>query len=287
MTGYGKGASADIQGRCTVEVKTVNNRYGEVSMKMPRSFLGYEPEVRKAVTARVKRGKTDLFVQWEPAEGELTVPPINLAAARGYHKAFLDLAHDLHVSADIPLSLVISQKYVLQEIVSEESGDLLQVLLQAVHQALDSLDTMRLREGDALQSDLKERRIELAALVSQVRERSPQVVEEYQQKLQQRLEKLLAGSEVDPQRLAQEVALLADRCDITEELVRLESHFIQFDEALLLNEPVGRKLDFLMQEINREVNTIGSKANDAVITSLVVQMKAELEKMREQVQNIE
>lgn len=287
MTGYGKGEAADTQGRCVVEVKTVNNRYGEVSVKMPRSFLAYEHEVRKAVGGRVKRGKADLFVQWEAAAGEVVVPPLNHAVAKGYHQAFLDLAHELHVSAEIPLSLILAQRNVLQESASEEQGDLLPLVLQAVGQALDGLDGMRLREGEALQADLKGRRTDLAALVAQVRERAPQVVDEYQQKLQQRLEKLLGGTELDPQRLAQEVALLADRCDITEELVRLESHFIQFDETLLLKEPVGRKLDFLMQEINREVNTIGSKANDATITSLVVQMKAELEKMREQVQNIE
>jgi len=287
MTGYGKGEAADTQGRCVVEVKTVNNRYGEVSVKMPRSFLAYEHEVRKAVGGRVKRGKADLFVQWEAAAAEVVVPPLNHAVAKGYHQAFQDLAHELHVSAEIPLSLILAQRNVLQESASEDQGDLLPLVLQAVGQALDGLDGMRLREGEALQADLKARRTDLAALVAQVRERAPQVVDEYQQKLQQRLEKLLGGTELDPQRLAQEVALLADRCDITEELVRLESHFIQFDETLLLKEPVGRKLDFLMQEINREVNTIGSKANDATITSLVVQMKAELEKMREQVQNIE
>ena len=287
MTGYGKGESTDHQGRCLVEIKTVNNRYGEVSVKMPRSFLAYEHEVRKAVGGYVKRGKADLFVQWEPAAGEVVVPPLNHAVAKGYHQAFQELAHELHVSAEIPLSLILAQRNVLQEQASEDQGDLLPLVLQAVGQALAGLDGMRLREGEALQADLKARRTELAALVAQVRERAPRVVEEYQQKLQQRLEKLLGGAELDPQRLAQEVALLADRCDITEELVRLESHFVQFDETLLLKEPVGRKLDFLMQEINREVNTIGSKANDSAITSLVVQMKAELEKMREQIQNIE
>jgi uncharacterized protein (TIGR00255 family) len=287
MTGYGKGESVDVQGHCVVEIKTVNNRYGEVSIKMPRSFMAYENDVRKAVAGRVKRGKADLFIQWEPAAGEAMVPPINHVAAKGYHQAFLDLAHELHVSAEIPLSLIISQKNVLQEATSEEQGDLLPVLLKSVEQALNGLDLMRMREGEALQIDLKARRSDLAGLVAQVRERSPLVVNEYQQKLQQRLDKLLSGVEMDPQRLAQEVALLADRCDITEELVRLESHFVQFDDTLILKEPVGRKLDFLMQEINREVNTIGSKANDAAITTLVVQMKAELEKMREQVQNIE
>ncbi len=287
MTGYGKGESSEQHGRCLIEIKTVNNRYGEVSLKMPRSFMGYEGDVRKIVGARVKRGKADLFVQWEPTENELAAPSLNKSVAKGYHQAFLDLAHELHVSAEIPLSLIVSQKNVLQETTAEEEKDLLPTLVKAVNMALEKLDSMRLKEGEALKADLVERRNELTALVKDLRERSPNVVEEYQLKLQQRLDKLLNGIEMEPQRLAQEVALLADRCDITEELVRLDSHFSQFDDALKLNEPVGRKLDFLMQEINREVNTIGSKANDAIITSLVVQMKAELEKMREQIQNIE
>ncbi len=287
MTGYGKGESSEQHGRCLIEIKTVNNRYGEVSLKMPRSFMGYEGDVRKIVGARVKRGKADLFVQWEATENELAAPSLNKSVAKGYHQAFLDLAHELHVSAEIPLSLIVSQKNVLQETTAEEEKDLLPTLVKAVNMALEKLDSMRLKEGEALKADLVERRNELTALVKDLRERSPNVVEEYQLKLQQRLDKLLNGIEMEPQRLAQEVALLADRCDITEELVRLDSHFSQFDDALKLNEPVGRKLDFLMQEINREVNTIGSKANDAIITSLVVQMKAELEKMREQIQNIE
>ncbi len=287
MTGYGKGEASDARGRCIVEVKTVNNRYSEVALKMPRSFLAYEQDVRKLVAGRIRRGKADLFVQWEPAAGETSVPPVNLAIAQGYKQAFVQLAHELHLSADIPLALIVSQKNVVQEVAAEEPEELQSLLLAAVQKALDGLDQMRRREGGALQADLEKRRSDLAGLVAQVRERAPQVVSEYQQKLQQRLARLLDGNELDPQRLAQEVALLADRCDITEELVRLNSHFVQFDETLGLEEPVGRKLDFLMQEFNREINTIGSKANDAAITALVVQLKAELEKMREQVQNIE
>lgn len=287
MTGYGKGEVASERGRCLVEVRTVNHRYGEVTVKLPRSFMAYEHELRKAAANRIKRGKADLFVQWEEAAGAATVPPINLAAARGYHAAFLELAHELRLSPEISLALIVGQKNVLQEPVGEEQPDLLPQVLQAVTAALDGLDAMRLREGEALVQDLRERRQGLAELVAQVSARAPQVVEEYQGKLQQRLVKLLHDTELDPQRLAQEVALLADRCDVTEELVRLQSHFVQFDETLALTEPVGRKLDFLMQELNREVNTIGSKANDATVTSLVVQMKVEMERMREQVQNIE
>lgn len=287
MTGYGKGEMTAANGRCVVEIRTVNHRYGEVTVKLPRSFMAYEHELRKIAGSRIKRGKADLFVQWEEAAGTVAVPPLNFAAAKGYHAAFLELAHELRLSPEIPLSMIVAQKNVVQEVVTEEQPDLLPQVLQAVTSALDGLDAMRLREGEALAQDLRERRQGLAELVAQVTARAPQVVEEYQAKLQQRLIKLLNDAELDPQRLAQEVALLADRCDVTEELVRLQSHFVQFDETLALAEPVGRKLDFLMQELNREVNTIGSKANDATVTALVVQMKAELERMREQVQNIE
>jgi uncharacterized protein (TIGR00255 family) len=146
---------------------------------------------------------------------------------------------------------------------------------------------MRTREGESLAADLLGRRRQIAEWVAQIRERTPFMVPEYRQKLTARLEQLLGDVELDPARLAQEVALMADRCDITEELVRLASHFAQFDEAMRMKEPVGRKLDFLMQEMNREVNTIGSKAGDAVVAGLVIRVKAEMEKMREQVQNVE
>jgi uncharacterized protein (TIGR00255 family) len=168
-----------------------------------------------------------------------------------------------------------------------EDTEFLPQLMEAVKSACLAIDAMRSREGGVLATDLLARRSQIADWVHQVSERTPLMVAEYQQKLSARLEQLLGSTDLDPGRLAQEVALLADRCDITEELVRLASHFIQFDEALGLKEPVGRKLDFLMQEMNREVNTIGSKANDAIIAGLVIQIKAEMEKMREQVQNVE
>ncbi len=287
MTGYGKGEASSENGSFVVEVKTVNNRYGEVSLKIPRGFMACEHELRKVVAARVKRGKADLFVQWEPTVEAVQIPAVNLPAAKGYMLAFSELASELKLPANIPLELILSQKNVLQEQSGGSEDDLLPQLLMAVNNALDALDQMRIREGEALQADLMARRNNLAELLDQIRQRTPLIVEEYQQKLQQRLEKLLDGIELDPQRLAQEVAILADKADVTEEMVRLESHFVQFDDTLQLKEPVGRKLDFLMQELNREVNTIGSKANDATVAAIVVQMKAELEKMREQVQNLE
>lgn len=218
-----------------------------------------------------------------------SVPPVNHAVAQGYKQAFVELAHELHLSADIPISLIVAQKNVLQETALEEDQDRFPLLQEAAERALDDLQRMRSAEGDLLSLDLEARRQTLSGLITDVATRAPLVVQEGSNRLRQRLEKLLAGSgaDLDPQRLVQEVAILADRSDITEELVRFQSHLAQFDGMLKQQEPVGRKLDFLMQEFNREVNTIGSKANDAEITRLVVQLKAELEKMREQVQNIE
>ena len=288
MTGYGKGEAVSERGRFTVEIRSVNHRYGEVSVRMPRGFLSLEQEVKRAVTSQLKRGKIDVTVQWEEAVAVEGIARIDNAVAAGYHAAFSGLARDLGIAADVPLSLIITQKGVLKDTAPAiDEAEFQPQLVAAVQSAVGTIDAMRTREGDALAADLLARRAQLAEWAAQVGERAPQVVTEYRQKLKVRLDQLLEGVEMDPARLAQEVALMADRCDVTEELVRLSSHFAQFDEALRLKEPVGRKLDFLMQEMNREVNTIGSKSNDAELTSLVIRIKAEMEKMREQVQNVE
>jgi uncharacterized protein (TIGR00255 family) len=288
MTGYGKGEALSAQGRFTVEIRSVNHRYGEVSIRMPRALFSQESEVKRLVSAILKRGKIDVTVQWEEATGADSIPQVNRELAAGYYERFRQLSGELGLPGEVPLELILAQKGVLRDsgTTIDEAG-LLPQLTEVVRAAVSDIDSMRTREGETLAADLLARRRQLAEWVEQIRTRTPLMVAEYQQKLSARLEQLLGDVELDPARLAQEVALLADRCDITEELVRMGSHFAQFDEAMRLKEPVGRKLDFLMQEMNREVNTIGSKANDAVITSLVIQVKAEMEKMREQVQNVE
>jgi uncharacterized protein (TIGR00255 family) len=288
MTGYGKGEEISEQGGFTVEIRSVNHRYGETTVRLPRAFLSQEGEVKRLVSAILKRGKIDVTVQWDEASGVESIPQLNRELARVYYEAFSRLSGDLGLPGEVPLSLILAQKGVMRDngTTIDETG-LLPQLTQAVGEAVAAIDGMRVREGQALATDLLARRCQVAEWVDHIRVRTPLMVAEYQQKLSARLEQLLGDVELDPARLAQEVALLADRCDITEELVRLDSHFAQFDEALHLKEPVGRKLDFLMQEMNREVNTIGSKANDAVIASLVIRIKAEMEKMREQVQNVE
>ena len=288
MTGYGKGEASAPNGNFLVEIRSVNHRYGEISVRLPRTFYAFENEVKRLASSVLKRGKIDISVQWDEATAANTAPQLDMAVARGYYEAYTRLAKELNLPQDAPLSLIMSQKGVMKEVVGTvDETELLPQLLAAVQSAVTSLDNMRLREGDALAEDLQARRLQIAEWSKLIGERTPQMVIEYRQKLKSRLEQLLEGAEMDESRLAQEVALLADRSDITEELVRLSSHFSQFDEALQSSEPVGRKLDFLMQEMNREVNTIGSKSNDAGITNLVIQIKAEMEKMREQVQNVE
>lgn len=288
MTGYGKGEATAQHGVFTVEIRSVNHRYGEVSIKMPRTFMAWENDVKRQVSSQLKRGKIDVFVQWEELSAAGSIPQVDMIVARGYHDAFSLLADELKLSKDMPLSLLLSQKGVMKDssTVIDET-ELQPYLFSALKEAVSAIDAMRTREGKALETDLLSRRSQIAEWTGQISERTPLVVSEYRQKLKTRLELLLEGTDLDESRLAQEIAMMADRSDVTEEIVRLGSHFSQFDEALGLAEPVGRKLDFLMQEMNREVNTIGSKSNDTELTALVIRIKAEMEKMREQVQNVE
>jgi uncharacterized protein (TIGR00255 family) len=288
MTGYGKAESAYGAGRITVEVRCVNHRYGEVTVKLPRVLLQFENEIKKRVSEKLSRGKIDVFIQLEGAVA-LGVPTANLPLARGYHKAFSSIAEALGLGDQVSLALIAAQRDVVSIAAEPEAAleEIPQELVAAVDESLRKVDEMRVFEGESLMADFLKRRENLAELIGRVSARSPQVVAEYAERLKERIGQLTSDSGLPEERLALEVALLADKCDITEELVRLESHLRQFDETLTRGEPVGRKLDFLLQEINREVNTVGSKANDAQIAANVVELKAELEKIREQVQNIE
>ncbi|ABQ27324.1 YicC/YloC family endoribonuclease [Geotalea uraniireducens] len=288
MTGYGK-AEVDLPtGRIIVEIRSVNHRYGEIFVKLPRMFLPFENDIKKAVSQRLKRGKIEVFVQREESAGGTAGPAVNLPLARSYYRAFSSIREALGLAEEVSLALIAAQKDVMgvsESVAAPESVP--EELMTAVQRATDSLDAMRSREGETLLDDLRKRRSLLSVIIDRVAERSPLVVAEFAARIKERVAQLALDSTVTDERLAQEVAIMADRCDITEELVRFNSHLQQFDETLALNEPVGRKLDFLLQEINREVNTIGSKANDAEIALCVVELKAELERIREQVQNIE
>jgi uncharacterized protein (TIGR00255 family) len=287
MTGYGKAEILGQEGKFAVEVRSVNHRYGEVSVKLPRQMLALEGEIRRRVTDRFKRGKIDLFVQFEPAAGSVPPPVANLALARAYHEAFNQVRESLGSNEPVPLEIVLSQRDIFTQEASVDPLAGVDDFNGALVAALDSLESMRLREGEQLAREIGGRISLVNELVEKVAARAPVAVTANGERLRERIVRLLGETPLDEARLAQEVAILADRMEITEELVRLRSHFKQFHATLALDEPVGRKLDFLLQEMNREVNTIGSKANDAEIAAMVVELKSEMEKVREQVQNIE
>jgi uncharacterized protein (TIGR00255 family) len=288
MTGYGKGQLAGDDAQYTVEIKTVNHRYADVTVKLPRTLMFLERELKKIVSARLTRGKIDLFINREPAQQSALQPVLNETLADAYAKLFHQMSDQYNLSADIPVSLLVAQKDVVVLRDADMDEDMVRTNLhQSLLLAIDAVEKMRIQEGAVLQEDIEMRLTLVEQMLASIEERSPQVTQEWLQKLNTRLERLQDGVEVDPQRLSQELAIFADRCDICEEVVRFKSHVLQFRQLFSSADAVGREMDFLLQELNRETNTMGSKSNDAELTRQVVAIKAELEKVREQVQNIE
>jgi uncharacterized protein (TIGR00255 family) len=288
MTGYGKGQAASDTVSLTVEIRSVNHRYSDVSIKSPRVLMPLESDMKKRVTTRLARGKIDVFINQEYAAGSSALPTVNRPLAAAYVDLFEKMRSEFAVDGGIPLSLLAAQKDVLvvqeNDLALEEVASL---VATAIERSLDALEAMRRQEGEALCRDIEGRLEEAQKLLAGIEKRAPQVPLEWQDRLKERLGRLQKDFEFDPQRVAQEIALFADRSDISEEIVRFYSHLKQFRALLLVAEPVGRQMDFLVQELNWEVNTMGSKSNDAEMTRLVVAIKAELEKIREQVQNVE
>lgn len=288
MTGYGRG-EAERQGRIfTAEVRCVNNRYLDAKIKLPRDYSILEDPVRKQINSFHQRGRVDLTVTVTGDFSDLVDVRINPDLAKIYHDSLSELAQLLGLENDLSISRLAQLPEVLvKEQKSENIEELQSVVQAAVGDALKSCDDMRVREAEALVADLSERLTLFAEVLDRVEHRIPDLVVQRQSSLQERLQKLLGTVDIDPQRVAQEVAVIADKTDVTEELVRLRSHIGQFKEMLQSAGVIGRKLDFLIQEFLREVNTMASKINDAEIAHLTVGLKSELEKMREQVQNIE
>ncbi|SHE35499.1 YicC/YloC family endoribonuclease [Desulforamulus putei] len=289
MTGYGRGEACAEGRRFTVELKSVNNRFCEVILRQPRSLSQIEDKIKRRIQERVTRGRVDGYISIEET-GEITpTVKVDKALAVAYHKAMEELRESLSISDTISIKDIISLPNVISlEQPEENVEEWLAAIEEATDQALDGLLTMRQNEGERLKTDILQRAAQIKRLIlEEVSERAPQVVREHREKLSQRLAEWLENGVIDEARLAAEVAIFADRADISEEIVRLNSHLQQLEQILTEGGPVGRKLDFLVQEMNREINTIGSKANDLVITNAVVNAKSELEKIREQVQNIE
>lgn len=288
MTGYGRGEQTRAGTRVLVELRSVNRRQVEVSLRLPPELDPVEARLREEILKNVARGRVDARVFLElPVESSGT--RLNGAVAAAYARELTELTTRLGLTGGVTVEALLRCPGVLQTSPAEGDPEASWALVgPALRLALDAFNGMRDREGGALAADLSARISELRAAVGRIREKAPAVVQRYREQMLQRIR--LAGVEgisADDERVLREVVLFADRSDINEELTRLDSHFAQFDDCLRSSEPLGRKLDFLAQEMNREVNTIGSKANDAAIAADVVLLKTELERFREQAQNVE
>lgn len=289
MTGYGRGEAGNEAKGFTVEIRSVNHRFCEVVTRMPKSYAALEDRVRKAIQEKVSRGRLDVFITAENfAGGRNRAVSVDKELARAYFNALQELKSATGAAGDISVTDLSRLPDVLSlEEKDEDLEEIWAVMLSAVQQATEHLVAMREQEGRRLAEDILHRIDKIEQMNNQIAERAPLVVEDYRERMRQRIQELLGDIEIDENRLASEVAFFADRGNITEEIVRLRSHFKQVRETMKVPEPVGRKLDFLVQELNREVNTIGSKANDTQISTQVIAAKSEIEKIREQVQNIE
>ena len=288
MTGYGRGEYMAEECHFVVEIKSVNHRYNDISIKLPRFMNGMEDAIRKRIMKEIARGKTDVYITFETFSDNDVVVKINEPLAKAYTEKLYELEQKFGVYSKYKLDLVARFADVISVEKAEEQKDVLwETLLPALDEAILKFVEMRQKEGEALVNDILKKRELIQQMTEQIKKRSPIVVKEYKEKLQNRIKELLSGMEADEQRIAMETALFADRSCVDEEITRLESHIIQLKEILQKGGQIGRKLDFLVQEMNREVNTIASKANDIEITGITIEMKSEIEKIREQIQNIE
>ena len=287
MTGFGAGRAQVGDEEVSVEIRSVNHKFCEVKLRLPRELSSAESALQKQVKDRLARGAVDVQIRRHSAQESQSAPVVDVALAREYRQRFTELARALRIPDEISLRDVAMQTGVMR--LEERVADAESVVKAAglaLEHALTALTTMRKLEGVALERDLLGRLDKIEAEVRRVTALSPQAVQDYHQRVKARVEEL-SKLGVDPQRLAQEVAFFAERTDVAEELTRLQSHFVQCRQLLTGSEPAGRKLDFLVQEMHREVNTTGSKSQHPEISRCIVELKAELERLREQVQNVE
>ena len=288
MTGYGR-AVETVNGReFTVEIRSVNNRYLDCTVKLPRSFSFAEEAVKAAVKAAVSRGKVDVYITVRSeTEADVQVT-LNKPVVEGYLAAMRQMVADYGVADDISVSTLsrMSDVFVVDKPKADED-QLKADLLSVVDKALAAYDQMRVTEGLALENDLRSRAATILELVAQVEELNPKTVSDYRKRLEEKMREVLENKSIDESRILTEAAIFADKVAVDEETVRLRSHLEQMDEMLAGSGGIGRKLDFLLQEMNREANTTGSKCSDVKVARIVVDIKAELEKIREQTQNIE
>ncbi len=288
MTGFGRQQAAWSDGTVTIEVRSVNHRFLETSMRLPKTMTALEEVFKKSIQQYCARGRVDLTVMLQGSRGNVRALQLDAELAKQYYQALRTLQRTLKLKGSIDIGLMAGLRDIL--VLSEQPADdfkLTKLVEKLGHKAILDMVTMRKKEGALLVKDVRFRLTQLSESKTAVSMRAPMVAQDAFTRMKLRVEKLLGDAVPDLPRLNQELAVYADRCDITEELVRLDAHMIQFDRAIQCVEPIGKTCDFLLQEMGREVNTIGSKANDAGITAEVVRMKAELERLREQMQNVE
>ncbi|MCL6611261.1 MAG: YicC family protein [Peptococcaceae bacterium] len=288
MTGFGRGEAIGHGKKFTVELKSVNHRFAEVVLRMPKQFFSLEEKAKRVILERVARGRVDGFVSVEQLEEKIPTVKVDKALASSYYKAMGELLAELKMADPIRVDHILALPGVVSvESPQEDADQWWPALEQAIRSALDGLVAMREAEGNRLREDLLDRLGRIEKMTSEIEARAPLVAEEYRARLIQRLSEWLADATLDMDRVMAEVVIFAEKSSITEEIVRLYSHIGQAGRSFGGNDPVGRKLDFIIQEMYREINTIASKSGDVLISGLVVEAKSELEKIREQVQNLE
>jgi uncharacterized protein (TIGR00255 family) len=288
MTGYGRAEGETTLGKVVVEARSVNHRYCDINIKLPKRLASFETRVKDLARSQVSRGRIDVSLKVNGMEGEKVQLSVDFLLAQQYYQVLQALREKLKLQDEITLALLAGAKDLITA--KEEVGDVepyWQEMVPILNRSFKEMDEMKRVEGEVLAKDLQLRLEKVHQQLEEIKHYFPSCLEAYQNRLRERIRSFLGNIEVDSNRFQQEVALLAERTDITEEIVRTESHLAQFGLLLRGEEPMGRKMDFLLQEIHREVNTISAKANNAPISQRVVEIKSELEKIREQVQNIE
>lgn len=288
MTGFGRGAAQDEQYSIIVEMKAVNHRFLEINIRQPKQFFAFEDRLKKQIQGKLDRGKVDIFVTFEYVTAKKAVVKVDQELASAYQQGLQTLREITGIMDDIHLREIATFPGVMTVDTPEDDTERLATLLQqALSEALNGFLAMRATEGEALAQDLRGHLDQIETTVTKISAYAPEVVRGQKERLEQRIAELLGAVEVDQAKLANEIAFFADKVDISEELARLRSHIAQFRETLTYSVPIGRKLEFILQEMLRETNTIGSKCNALDISRLVIENKSALEKIREQIQNIE
>ncbi len=287
MTGFGRGKYENEGRSYTVEIKSVNHKYSDINVRLPRFLNSVEDKIRKTISNSISRGKIDVFITFENYSSKGTTIRINRELAKEYIKELKELATEADLKFDLNV-IDVSKFPEILKIEDDQDEELIEnELMIAVNDALDKFVSMREIEGEKLIQDIEKRIYLIQDKVNEITKYSGTLVEEYMKKLQVRVKELMDNQTVDENRLMQEIVIFSDKSSIEEELTRLKSHISQFLELIKQSSPIGKKIDFLIQEINRETNTIGSKANSLEITNLVIEVKTEVENIREQIQNIE